>query len=189
MLSRIRNLDYVILLCQDWEKMRAFYRDTLGFPVYRDWDGWCELRLGGSLLTLRPRGRSYDGSEPEGAGVQLAFRVAPNEIDACWRELLEAGVEIWNRRKIPPMANPPNGTRIGRSFSATPSGTCSRSMPTSRTADAQPDQGLGEIALRPRPRRDGALLQRHRRTRADAPLGRRRLFPDRGGRRGAHPSS
>lgn len=94
MLARIRNLDYVILLCEDWERMRAFYRDALGLPVYRDWDGWCELRLGGSLLTLRRRGRSYDGSAPEGAGVQLAFRVAPNEIDACWRELLAAGVEI-----------------------------------------------------------------------------------------------
>lgn len=74
--------------------MRAFYRDTLGFPVYRDWDGWCELRVGSVLLTLRRRGRLYDGAAAEGAGVQLAFRVAPNEVDECWRELVAAGAEI-----------------------------------------------------------------------------------------------
>lgn len=74
--------------------MRAFYRETLGFPVYRNWDGWCELRVGSVLLTLRRRGRDYDGAAPEGAGVQLAFRVAPNEVDLCWNELDSAGVEI-----------------------------------------------------------------------------------------------
>lgn len=94
MLERIRNLDYVILLCQDWEAMRVFYRDTLGFPVYRDWEGWCELRVGSSLLTLRRRGRPYDGTAPDGAGVQLAFRVAPEEVEPCWRDLVDAGMEI-----------------------------------------------------------------------------------------------
>lgn len=79
--------------------MRAFYRDTLGFPVYRDWDGWCELRVGSSLLTIRRRGRVYDGGAPNGAGVQLAFRVTPDEVEACWRELVEAGVEILDAPK------------------------------------------------------------------------------------------
>lgn len=72
-LDRIRNLDYAILLCEDWERMRAFYRDTLGFSVYRGWDGWCEFRVGSTLLTLRRRGRPYDGPAAEGAAVQLAF--------------------------------------------------------------------------------------------------------------------
>lgn len=93
-LDRIRHVDYVILLCEDFERMRAFYRDMLGFPVYRDWPGWCELRVGSVLLTLRGRGRSYDGPAPEGAGVQLAFRVAPNEVEPCSRQLVAAGVEI-----------------------------------------------------------------------------------------------
>jgi catechol 2,3-dioxygenase-like lactoylglutathione lyase family enzyme len=94
MLERIRTLDYVILLCENWEKMRGFYHEALGFPVYRESDGWCELRVGGQLLTLRPRDRPYDGAASAGAGVQLAFRVAPNELDGCWRELRAAGVEI-----------------------------------------------------------------------------------------------
>lgn len=94
MLERIRNVDYVILLCEDFDRMRGFYRDTLGFSVYRDWPGWCELRVGSVLLTIRRRGRSYDGPAAEGAGVQLAFRVAPNEVEPCWRHLIGAGVEI-----------------------------------------------------------------------------------------------
>ena len=84
----------MILLCEDWGRARAFYRDTLGFPVYREWDGWCELRVGSVLLTLRRRGRGYDGAAGEGAGVQLAFRVAPNEVKPCWEELVAAGAEI-----------------------------------------------------------------------------------------------
>jgi catechol 2,3-dioxygenase-like lactoylglutathione lyase family enzyme len=84
----------VILLCEDWERMRGFYHGTLGFPVYREWDGWCELSVGSVLLTLRRRGRHYDGAAAPGAGVQLAFRVAPDEVEPCWRQLLATGVEI-----------------------------------------------------------------------------------------------
>ena len=84
----------MILLCEDWVKMRAFYHDTLAFPVYREWDGWCELRIGSVLLTLRHRGREYDGAAADGAGVQLAFRVAPDEVEPCWRQLVASGVDI-----------------------------------------------------------------------------------------------
>src|SRR3954470_15304832 len=84
MLKAIRNLDYVVLLCEDVDAMTRFYNDTLGFPLYRAWEGWVEMRAGATLLTLRKRGRPYDGpSAPGSAGVQLAFRVAPGEVDAC----------------------------------------------------------------------------------------------------------
>lgn len=43
MLSAIRNLDDVVLLCEDMERMKAFYHEILGFPIYRDWDGWLEM--------------------------------------------------------------------------------------------------------------------------------------------------
>jgi len=102
-LATIQNLDYLILLCEDVARMRDFYVGTLGLPVHRDlWNGdWLELRVGATLLTLRPRGlaairgRSFDGpSAPESAGVQLAFRVAPLEVDRCHEELSSLGVEI-----------------------------------------------------------------------------------------------
>ena len=95
MLTNIRNLDYVVLLCNDMARMKAFYHGTLGFPIHRDWEDWIELRVGAILLTLRRRGRPYDGEKyPNSAGVQLAFRVAPSEVDGCYAELLDKQVEI-----------------------------------------------------------------------------------------------
>ena len=95
MLANIRNLDYVILLCDAILQMKAFYHETLGFPIYRDWEDWIELRVGAVLLTLRKRGRPYDGEKyPSSASVQLAFRVAPNEVETCYQDLLQKNVEI-----------------------------------------------------------------------------------------------
>lgn len=93
-LSRIRVMDYVILLCDDLPEMKRFYHEVMGFPVYRELDNWCEMRVGSTLLTLRLRGRPYDGAGGEGASVQLAFRVAPDEVDLCYAELVAHNVVI-----------------------------------------------------------------------------------------------
>ena len=91
----LQTLDYVILLCADIAQTKAFYQEVLGLQVERDWGDWIELRLGSVLLTLRPRGRLYDGPERKGsAGVQLAFRVAPPEVETWYRALLQKQVEI-----------------------------------------------------------------------------------------------
>ena len=90
----LHTLDYVILLCEELNRMKSFYHDLLGFPVERDWQNWTELRAGAVLLTLRPRGRTYDGPASPGAGVQLAFRVAPSDVQSCYDELLQKGIEI-----------------------------------------------------------------------------------------------
>jgi catechol 2,3-dioxygenase-like lactoylglutathione lyase family enzyme len=91
----LHSLDYIILLCEDLASMMAFYHEVLGFPIERDWEDWIEMRAGAVLLTLRKRGRPYDGQSTHGsAGVQLAFRVAPHEVDAWHTELLQKHVEI-----------------------------------------------------------------------------------------------
>ena len=91
----LRSLDYVILLCEDLERMKAFYHERLGFPIERDWEDWIELRAGAVLLALRRRGRPYDGPRPlHTASVQLAFRVEPGEVYACHQELLDKKMEI-----------------------------------------------------------------------------------------------
>jgi glyoxylase I family protein len=50
------------------------------------------------LLTIRPRGQWlawHDGEIPKGAaGVQLAFRVAPNAVDTCYQALQQKHVDI-----------------------------------------------------------------------------------------------
>jgi glyoxylase I family protein len=95
MLERIRNLDYVILLCDDLDRMKVFYYEVMGFSIYRDWGEWVEFRVGAVLLTLRKRGRPYDGKKlPGTASLQLAFRVPPSEVELCYTELLTKDVEI-----------------------------------------------------------------------------------------------
>jgi catechol 2,3-dioxygenase-like lactoylglutathione lyase family enzyme len=94
-LQKIRNLDYVILLCEDIEPMKSFYQEVMGFQIHRDDGEWVEMKIGASLLTLRKRGRPYDGAKlANTASVQLAFRVAPVEVEACYQQLLAKHVEI-----------------------------------------------------------------------------------------------
>ena len=94
-LKSIHNLNYVILLCKDVTSMRNFYRDIFGFELDEDREDWVKFQVGSCHLTLRPRGRWYDGSvEGDGASVQLSFRVAPEGVNTAHQQLLEKSVEI-----------------------------------------------------------------------------------------------
>lgn len=95
-LGVIRNLDYVMLLCEDIASMRDFYTQVLGFEVRNEIPGkWVEIQVGSCLLALRLRGRSYDGPPvPASASVQLAFRVPPSEVEAAATQLAELGIEL-----------------------------------------------------------------------------------------------
>ena len=97
-LKAIRNVDYVILPCDDVAAARAFYRDVMGFPLEEDHPEWLRFRIGTSFLTLRPRGPWLcwdDGALSSGvAAVQLAFRVSLDEVLTCHQELVEKGIEI-----------------------------------------------------------------------------------------------
>lgn len=97
-LGGITNLDYTVLLCRRLAETRAFYRDVMQFPIEVDQESWVSFRVGAALLALRPRGVwsvCDDGAAlPGSAAVQLAFRVAPPQVDACHQELLAKGVPI-----------------------------------------------------------------------------------------------
>lgn len=95
MLKAIRNLDYVVLLCNDLTAMKRFYHEIMGFPIYLETPSWIELRVGAVLLTLSKRGPNAGPSiSNESAAVQLAFRVTPEEVRSCYEELKEMDVEI-----------------------------------------------------------------------------------------------
>ena len=94
-LKDIRNLDYTILLCEDVAKMRDFYRNVLGFKIDEYREDWVKFQVGSGYLTLRPRGRWYDGAvSGDGAKVQLSFRVSPEGVNTAHQELLENSVEV-----------------------------------------------------------------------------------------------
>ncbi len=97
-IASIRNLDYVVLLCEDLVRARQFYLDVMKFRIERETPRWVSFHVGSGLLCLRPRtleGVFQDGpGAPGSASVQLAFRVSPPEIDECQAELIAKGVEM-----------------------------------------------------------------------------------------------
>ena len=96
MLTAVQQLNYVIVLCDDLEEMKAFYRDLFPFAVDSESDTSLALRAGSVLLGLRKRTRGYDGAglRPELPGVQLAFLVSPAQVDECYAQLVAKGVTI-----------------------------------------------------------------------------------------------
>jgi glyoxylase I family protein len=97
-LKQIHGLDHTVLLCTRMEETRRFYETTLGLPVEIDTPTWVSFRVGGTLLSLRPRGATPVGDDgpvaPGSVGVQLAFRVPPPAVDSCHAELTAKGVTI-----------------------------------------------------------------------------------------------
>lgn len=108
MLKAVKQLDYAIVLCDDLVRMKKFYRGLFDFAIDSESDTGLTFRAGGVLLSLRQRTRSYDGSgtRPDLPGVQLAFLVAPDQVDSCYEQLVAKGVEI-----LDPPADQPRGHR------------------------------------------------------------------------------
>lgn len=96
-LEKIRHLDYTIIFARDMHAMRRFYGEVMRFPVYNELSPtWIAYRVGASLLALTQRGARFNDPEtPKGAlSLQLAFRVAPKEVDECAEALRAEGVAI-----------------------------------------------------------------------------------------------
>ena len=94
-LSRIRQIDYTIVFCRDLQAMKQFYGEVMGFPHDRDLSPtWIEFRIGNNILALTEPGKLFhDALPPQGAlSLQLAFRVAPDEVHQCAAELAAKGI-------------------------------------------------------------------------------------------------
>src|SRR5205823_9525059 len=86
-----------VIFARDMTAMRRFYEDVLGFALARELSsGWLEYRLGDNTLALaRPSRTAADAPVPIGsAALQLAFRVAPADVDRCAEELVGKGVAL-----------------------------------------------------------------------------------------------
>jgi catechol 2,3-dioxygenase-like lactoylglutathione lyase family enzyme len=93
----IRSIDYTVIYARQMAAMRAFYAETLGFALHRELSPrWIEFRVGSNILALTQHGGRFDDpAPPQGAlSLQLAFRVAPDEVTSCARVLVERGVSI-----------------------------------------------------------------------------------------------
>ena len=95
--SAIRSLDYVILLCHDLAKMKAFYARLFAFQIEEDFpDRMIFFRVGTLFLGLRKRGRAYDGPDvpPSSASIQISFRVPPADVDLAYDRLVERSLDV-----------------------------------------------------------------------------------------------
>src|SRR5688500_15617918 len=96
MLKNVRQVDYVIVLCEDLPRMAEFYRGLFDFPVATERPTVVALDAGSVTLCLRKRTRHYDGRSagPGSPGVQIAFRVPSGGVDPCYEQLLQRDVAI-----------------------------------------------------------------------------------------------
>ena len=85
----------VIIHPRDPRRSLAFYRDTLGLAVYREFPGGTVLFLGNGLLEL-----SGQGSTDPGPDVILWLQV--RDIGATTAELTEKGVPITREARTEP---------------------------------------------------------------------------------------
>jgi catechol 2,3-dioxygenase-like lactoylglutathione lyase family enzyme len=93
----IRSIDYTVIIVRDMAAMRRFYEGILRFSLTRELSaGWIEFQIGGNTLALsRPHRTAKDAPTPAGsAALQLAFKVAPDDVDRCADELLWWGVDL-----------------------------------------------------------------------------------------------
>jgi catechol 2,3-dioxygenase-like lactoylglutathione lyase family enzyme len=105
----IRTIDYTVILVRDMAAMRRFYEGVLCFPLTRELSAsWIEYQIGGNTLALsRPGRTAKDAPTPTGsASLQLAFRVAVDDVDRCADELVRHGVDL-----LEPPTNQPFGHR------------------------------------------------------------------------------
>jgi len=77
----------VIVRPLDPERSLAFYRDTLGLAIYREFPGGTVFFLGNGLLEVSGRGSA-------GAGADTVLWLQVRDLDATARELAERGVPI-----------------------------------------------------------------------------------------------
>ena len=105
----IRATDYTVIIVRDMAAMRRFYEGILRFSLTRELSaGWIEYQIGGNTLALsRPGRTAKDAPTPKGsASLQLAFKVAVDDVDRCAEELLRHGVDL-----LEPPTNQPFGHR------------------------------------------------------------------------------
>jgi catechol 2,3-dioxygenase-like lactoylglutathione lyase family enzyme len=90
----IRSLDYTVVFARDMGAMRRFYGETMGFRIARELGPqWVEYRIGANTLVLTQRGLMFDDAPlPIGTlSLQLAFRVAPGEVETAAKLLAGIG--------------------------------------------------------------------------------------------------
>jgi glyoxylase I family protein len=97
--TRTRGVHHVALRCTDLARSKAFYTETLGFPVAMEGDGICLFLAGETPIALRARGEATpegDRFDPFRVGLDHVALTCDDEaeLDRLAGDLDTAGV--WN---------------------------------------------------------------------------------------------
>ena len=85
----------IIVRPRDPDRSLAFYRDTLGLAVYREFPGGTVLFLGDGLLEISGRGE-------DGPGQDVVIWLQVRDLSATAAELAERGVPITREARTEP---------------------------------------------------------------------------------------
>jgi catechol 2,3-dioxygenase-like lactoylglutathione lyase family enzyme len=95
-----QRISFITIGVEDLEKMKVFYRDTLGWPPIKDSDGIVFFRMNGFIFGLFPADELAEdiGVHHDGQGfkrVTLAINLrSEQEVDNTFKYLREKGVRI-----------------------------------------------------------------------------------------------
>ncbi|MGH3519368.1 MAG: VOC family protein [Haloechinothrix sp.] len=101
----------VLLKPTDWERSRAFYADTLGLAIYREFPGGTVFFLGHGFLEVVGNGAG-------GGGADIALWLQVRDLAATVAELVNQGLPIDREPRREPWGlieawiSDPDGTRI-----------------------------------------------------------------------------
>jgi catechol 2,3-dioxygenase-like lactoylglutathione lyase family enzyme len=102
----------IALTVEDFDKAAAFYRDALGLPVVKEWDG-----PGGRGIILQADLGTLEVSDQHGAdssdtaevgkptGLRIRIGAQVNDIDAMFRRLVTAGASSLGEPAMMPWGN------------------------------------------------------------------------------------
>jgi catechol 2,3-dioxygenase-like lactoylglutathione lyase family enzyme len=85
----------MILRPRDPARTIAFYRDTLGLAIFREFPGGTVFFLGNSLLEVSGQGET-------GPGEDVAIWLQARNIETTAQELTQAGVQLDREPKLEP---------------------------------------------------------------------------------------
>lgn len=86
----LRGIAVVWMPVQDIERVKGFYRDTLGLPITKEDGEWAEVDANG--LTLGLNGREPSGAQGEGGPV-VTFQPEAG-LEETVNDLQSQGVEV-----------------------------------------------------------------------------------------------
>ena len=89
----VKGLHHISMKCgteKEYEDVKAFYIDLLGFKLVREWPEGMMIDFGNGMLEIFNNG---DGIKTKGALRHLAF--ATDDVDGMVRKVKEAGYNVF----------------------------------------------------------------------------------------------